>query len=196
MKLRRIVAYLIDIMIVGFVASALSSIELFNPYYNNYLESYDSFSETLNSIDETNVTTVINSELFINQLQNTLKYSVCSMIISLVCYLLYFVGFQKWNKNQTVGKKLMKIKVVNVDNSENISVINYAVRTIILYNSLFNFIGLCVAFYLNGSTFLNTFMIVSLIGYILTYIGYIMIIIRKDERGLHDIMGFTKVVEE
>lgn len=195
MKLKRFMAYLIDIMIVGLVATALSSINVLNPYYDNYIESYDLFNETLDSIDEDNANSVITSELFINQLQNNLKYSVYSTTLSFVCYLLYFVGFQKWNKNQTVGKKLMKLKVVSVEGNENISVINYTVRTIILYNLLFTMIGVCTAFYLTSKTFLTTFMIVSFIGYIITYIGYLMIIIRKDGRGLHDIMGFTKVIE-
>ena len=195
MRLKRFVAYLVDIMIVGLVATALSSINVLNPYYDNYIESYDSFNETLDSIDDDNVTSVITSDLFINQLQNTLKYSICSTIISLVCYFLYFVGFQKWNKNQTVGKKLMKIKVVSVEDNENISVIDYTVRTIVLYNLLFTMIGVCTAFYLTGKTFLTAFMVVSIIGYIITYAGYLMILIRKDGRGLHDIMGFTKVVE-
>ncbi len=195
MKLKRFVAYLVDIMIVGLVATALSSINVLNPYYDNYLESSDSFNETIDSIDEDNVTSVITSDLFVNQMQNTLKYSVCTTIISLGCYFLYFVGFQKWNKNQTLGKKLMKLKVVNEDGSENISVINYTVRTIVLYNLLFTSIGLCTAFYLTGKSFLITFAVVSVIGYIITYAGYLMILIRKDGRGLHDIMGFTKVVE-
>lgn len=195
MKLKRFVAYLVDIMIVGFVATALSSISALNPYYDDYIEASDSFNETIESIDDDNVISVVTSDLFTEQLQSTLKYSVCTTIISLVCYFLYFVGFQKWNKNQTLGKKLMKIKVVNEDGSENISVVEYTARTIILYNLLFTTIGICAAFYLTGKSFLITFLVVSIIGYIITYAGYLMILIRKDGRGLHDIMGLTKVVE-
>ena len=195
MKLKRFVAYLVDIMIVGLVATALSSINALNPYYDDYIEASDSFNETIDSLDDDNVISVVTSDLFTEQLQSTLKYSVCTTIISLVCYFLYFVGFQKWNKNQTLGKKLMKIKVVNEDGSDNISVVEYTARTIILYNLLFTTIGICTAFYLTGKSFLITFLVVSIIGYIITYAGYLMILIRKDGRGLHDIMGLTKVVE-
>ena len=195
MKLKRFVAYLVDIMIVGLVATALSSINALNPYYDDYIEASDSFNETIESIDDDNVTSVVTSDLFIEQMQSTLKYGVCTTIISLVCYFLYFVGFQKWNKNQTLGKKLMKIKVVNEDGSDNISVAEYTARTIILYNLLFTTIGVCTAFYLTGKSFLITFCVISIIGYIITYAGYLMILIRKDGRGLHDIMGLTKVVE-
>ena len=59
MKLRRLLAYIIDILIVGFVASALANIDILNPYLDNYLESYESFNETLKNINEENVNSII-----------------------------------------------------------------------------------------------------------------------------------------
>ena len=38
-------------------------------------------------------------------------------------------------------------------------------------------------------------MVVSLLGYLITYAGYLMILFKKDGRGIHDIVGGTKVVE-
>ena len=134
MKLKRLLAYFIDFLIVGFVASALANIDILNPYLDNYLESYESFNETLNNINEENVMDMFYSAEFVSQYQNTLKYSVYSTGISLVCYLLYFVGFQKWNKNQTVGKKLMNLKVVNKNKKDDVKVWQYLIRTLIVYN--------------------------------------------------------------
>lgn len=195
MRLKRFGAFIIDILIVGIVASSLSSIYFINPYYDKYTETNKALEETVKSLNQDNVRDVINSDLFVNQVQNTLKYSVCSNLISLGCYLLYFVGFQKWNKNQTVGKKLMKIKVVNIDGTNKISIWDYAVRTIVVYNLLFGSIGLCLAFYLTGKTFLINYAIVNVVGSLITYAGYLTILFREDCRGLHDILGFTKVIE-
>ena len=195
MKIKRLFAYLIDIMIVGFVASALANIDVINPYINEYMESYEKFSEKLSSINGENADEVISSDAFILQYKSTLKYSIYSTGISFVCYILYFVGFQKWNKNQTIGKKLMKIKVVNKDGSDNVSIWRYAVRTIFAYNLFFNSLGICIAFYFSGKSFLITFMVVSLLGYLITYAGYLMILFNKDGRGIHDMIGATKVVE-
>ena len=114
MKLRRLTAYIIDITLIGFIASAVASIKVLNPYYDNYLESYDEFNETISGINEDNIEEIITSDRLITGFQDCLKYSTYQSGISLVCYLLYFVGFQKWNKNQTVGKKLMRLKVVNI----------------------------------------------------------------------------------
>ena len=46
MKLKRFVAYLIDILLVGFIASSIASIDVLNPYYDDYLDAYDKFNET------------------------------------------------------------------------------------------------------------------------------------------------------
>jgi hypothetical protein len=195
MKLKRFVAYLIDILLVGFIASAIASIDVLNPYYDDYLDAYENFNETIDSIDESNVIEIVTSNDFIYEYRSVLKYGACISIISVSCYLLYFVGFQKWNKNQTIGKKLMKIKVVNKDDSDSVSVWRYIARTIFAYNLFFNSLGICIAFYLSGKSFLITFGVVSLLGYLITYAGYLMILFKKDGRGIHDIVGGTKVVE-
>ena len=195
MKLKRFLAYLIDILLVGFIAAAIASINVLNPYYDDYLDAYDKFNETLDSVDEDNVMEIVTSNSFALEYKNVLKYGACASIISVSCYLLYFVGFQKWNKNQTIGKKLMKIKVVNKDGSDNVSVWQYVLRTILLYNLFFNSLGICLAFYFSGKSFLIAFMVVSMLGYFITYIGYLMIFLKKDGRGLHDIVSGTIVVE-
>lgn len=195
MKIKRLFAYLIDIMIVGFVASALANIDVINPYINEYMESYEKFSEKLSSINGENANEVISSDAFILQYKSTLKYSIYSTGISFVCYILYFVGFQKWNKNQTVGKKLMKLKIINKDSSDNINVWQYLVRTLILYNLIFGSINVCLSLWLNNKLFFTMSMIVSIIGYVITYLCYAMILFRKDGKGLHDLISKTEIVE-
>lgn len=195
MKIKRLFAYLIDIMIVGFVASALANIDVINPYINEYMESYEKFSEKLSSINGENANEVISSDAFILQYKSTLKYSIYSTGISFVCYILYFVGFQKWNKNQTVGKKLMKLKIINKDSGDNINVWQYLVRTLILYNLIFGSINVCLSLWLNNKLFFTMSMIVSIIGYVITYLCYAMILFRKDGKGLHDLISKTEVVE-
>lgn len=195
MKIKRLFAYLIDIMLVGFVASALANIDVINPYINEYMESYEKFSEKLSSINGENANEVISSDDFILQYKITLKYSIYSTCISVVCYVLYFVGFQKWNKNQTVGKKIMKLKIINSDSSNNVKAWQYLVRTIILYNLFFGSINVCLSLWLNTKLFFTMSMIVSIMGYVITYLCYAMILFRKDGKGLHDLISKTEVVE-
>ena len=195
MKLKRLLAYIIDILIVGFIASAISSIEVINPYYDNYIEAYEKYSKEMDSLNEDNVFDKIKSEEFVLDYQNVLKYGVYSSVICITCYILYFGGFQKWNKNQTVGKKLMRLKVVNKNNKDDVRLWQYILRTIIVYNLLFNSLSVVVSYMFKGNLFFTTSIITSIIGYVITYVGYIMILFRKDGCGFHDLVSGTKVVE-
>ena len=65
MKLKRLLAYIIDILLVGFVASALANIDILNPYLDNYLESYENFNKTLEDINEENVLDMFSSDEFV-----------------------------------------------------------------------------------------------------------------------------------
>lgn len=195
MKFKRFGAYLIDIMIVGFVATCLSSIVVLNPYYDSYLEKNNEMYEIMDAaVDEDNLE-FWNSIEFKGVYQDVVKYGSISSLISLGCYLLYFVGFQKWNKNQTVGKKLMKIKVVSED-GDNVSLGQYLVRTVILYNLIFTSLNVALSFWLGSASFFIASVVVSVIGELITYAGYLMIVFRKDGLGLHDMLGKTKVVSE
>lgn len=192
MKIKRLVAYLIDILIVGFISSSLSSLNIINPYYDKYLDVYDDYQEVLES-DINDLDEIFNSD-FKGMYHDLVKYSSISNVISLSCYLLYFVGFQKWNKDQTVGKKLMRIKVVGRDKS--VSILSYFLRSVVVYNLLFPSINIISSFILNDNLFFTSSIILSIIGSVVTYACLLMIIIRKDNLGLHDIISKTKVVEE
>lgn len=65
MKLKRLLAYVIDILIVGFVASALANIDILNPYLDNYIEAYEKYSKEMDSLNEDNVFDKIKSEEFV-----------------------------------------------------------------------------------------------------------------------------------
>lgn len=105
------------------------------------------------------------------------------------------MGFQKWNKNQTVGKKLMNLKVVNKNKKDDVKVWQYLIRTLIVYNLFFSSLNVCLAINLSTKLFFTLSMIVSIIGYVITYLGYGMIIFRKDGKGFHDLISGTEVME-
>lgn len=193
MKLRRFLAYFLDIMIVGLVASSLANIRIINPYYDEYLEVQDKIKETYKDVNEDNILDVVFKEDNINLYRDLRKANSITSIISVCCYVLYFVGFQKWNKDQTVGKKLMKIKVVSVDKKE-VSGLDYLIRSVFLYNLLFTSLNTWIAFKFSGNMYLNLTSIFSSVGSLITLITYLMILVRSDGRGLHDIVGHTKVV--
>ena len=61
------------------------------------------------------------------------KYSISYNIVIIVGILLYFGVFQKYCNGQTIGKKLMKIKVVDNNTNENPNIWKHLLRTIPMY---------------------------------------------------------------
>ena len=121
------------------------------------------------------------------------RYSVSISIISLVVYLAYFVGFQKWNKNQTLGKKMFNIEVVSND-GKSASWLQILLREVIIYNIVWEILAIISIFVFNYEGYMIASSVLSLIAGIILWVSVLFIIFRKDGRGLHDIIAKTKVV--
>ena len=125
---------------------------------------------------------------------NVNKYSVVYDVILIVLILLYFVLFNVIFNGQTLGMKVMGIKVIGV-NKENISFINYLVRTVILYNPIYYLLIIIGNYIFDVNDFYNYSLVLSNIKDYLLVIIILMMIIRKDRRGLHDMLSKTKVID-
>lgn len=194
-KLKRFGAYLIDYLFVIVIASMICEFNVFDKYYENYLEAY----ETVEKINE-DMTTNLNieriySEEYMNSYNSLIRNGGYVTIVTTICYLLYFVGFQKWNHNQTLGKKIFGLEVQNKDGG-NVSWGSYILRTIINYGLIFNIMVLIISFFFTGKLFINSVLLINLCSYTISYIIMFMIILRKDGRGLHDIIANTLVQEK
>lgn len=124
------------------------------------------------------------------------KYSIIYNISYVVVTILYFVFFNLITDGVTLGKKLTRLKIVNNNNkNKKIKWPTYLLRSIMLYQ---------IIYYLAKVIFINIlgineyYTISNIIYDIHTYLLFIiiaLITIRKDERGLHDIICETKVIE-
>lgn len=124
------------------------------------------------------------------------KYSIVYNISYVVVSILYFVGFNMITNGVTLGKKLTRLRIVNSsDNNGRVSIFSYLLRCVMLYQ---------VIYYLFKGVFVNVLgisnyytvsnIIYDLYSY-LTFIILTFVILRKDGRGLHDILCKTKVIE-
>ena len=107
----------------------------------------------------------------------------------------YFLIFQFLNGGQTLGKKLLKIRVVGKDGGK-LSFIQMFVRCSVVNEIVPMAMILLLIFVSTGMTF---FVIYSIIGFVLNLFVIIcafMILYRKDRLGLHDIMSRSVVVDE
>ena len=197
---KRIMAFLLDILLVFFLASLVTSIHFINPYYKKYEKSFAEYSEVTNNYLEEKISEKEFLQLNYVNYYNVSRFSVPYNIAIVVILILYFVVFQKFNNGQTMGKQIMKIKVVNNSDNKDVSLIKYLLRSLPIY---YISIGAIIPLLLNSLALLfvkgKMFYIVSAcINYAFVILGVVTLTImlsRKDKRGLHDLIAGTKVIE-
>ncbi len=196
----RVLAYILDIALISLVVSMINSIKFINPNYDNYIEAVTNYNEISDSyvngeIAENDLYDLINEEYY-----NMNKYAVIPYVVIIISLILYFGVFQKFNNGQTLGKKIMHIKVVGKDN-ENPSLIKYLVRLIFTYfieiGALIPIIlNIILLFILKGKTYLVTTISINVMFLMLSIVSLILVISRKDGKAIHDLVAGTKVVSE
>ncbi len=196
----RIMAYLLDIVLVFFFVQLITSIRFINPQYDKYIETADKYNKVYNSYLEKE----INEIEFIEQNKENhyylSKYSVSYNIVLVIVLIAYYGLFQKFNNGQTLGKKIMKIRVVGLDN-HNSSVLSYIIRLLPLFfvyigGLLPTIINAILVYVLNSNNYMTITTVVNYAFLLLGIASFVIAYIRKDKRGLHDLLAKTKVVIE
>lgn len=190
---KRIGAYAIDYLFIFLLLTMLSQIRFLNPTYDLYMDNYDKYLDIMDNVSSENVLDIINDSEYQEVNYNLSKYSVSVSITSIILYLAYFVGFQKWNMNQTLGKKLFNISVKNKKDDGNHSWGQMFLRTIILYNILFEIFLIISLYIFNASEYMVVSNIITILAAIVFYANVFFIIFRKDNAGIHDLIAKTKV---
>lgn len=191
--LKRIVAYIIDYLLITLVSTALVYITFINPRYDEYLEA----SKEYNAVAEQYYKQEITAEEFSEQI-NDLSYELNSTgyvytIGNIIIIFLYFGVFVYFTKGQTLGKRIMGIKIVSNKGKE-LKWYNYFIRAFILNGVILNLCTL-IAICFKESTYLKIYSAASNFDLILMIILFLMILFWKDGRGLHDILAGTKVID-
>lgn len=189
--IKRAVAQIIDMFIVSIIISIISMsfstsrIEKLNDEVNNLMNDYVS-----GDIDSKEyITKYIDITYDIN------KASINTNLVYLVVCIGYFLIFQYLNKGATIGKKFMKIRIVNSDNKD-ITFLQMFIRTSIINEILPMIMIFVLIFLTSGISFFIGYSLISFIENIFVIICIFMILCRKDNLALHDIMSRSMVIEE
>ena len=94
-------------------------------------------------------------------------YQVIAGVLSLSVAFVYYVVLPIIWKGQTVGKKLLGLKIVN-DNYQEVNVKQLIIRQVIIWNK---------------------------VGLVITILSGILVIVLKSKKSLHDIVSHTLVVD-
>ena len=204
LRYKRISAYLLDMLLVAFLAVMLASNKFTNPYYNSSAKTTSEYNQAVNNlIVEMNT----NNELSVKDVTDILarpllKYerSNIFLYIWLVIFIfLYFVLFQFYNKGSTIFKQLFKIRVVD-ENKKKITFKRLFIRYLICGENLLLYgapalvvvrIILLVTLNNHPVIFFYTYMAVAIITFIVTITELVTLIKGKP---LHDKIAHTEVI--
>ena len=188
--IRRIFSYIIDYIIIAVVSSLFANIAIINPNYEEYQEKYNNYTEILGetlSNSDTESLEDISYELS--------KSGIYVSIINLTITFGYFVVFQYFNKGQTIGKKLLKVKVKDVNN-ERVRFSQILIHSLIINSIVTSLLSVVAIASLSKVTFLKLNSIIQLIDMGLVFVSIGFMLFREDGRGLHDMIANTIVVRE
>lgn len=242
--LKRIGAYLIDIILVSLVATLLTANSYINKDYKKYIKTYDEYNSEYNkysdyytklenyyedkklsekeynklieldnkyldvlkekyedkNINEEEYSEVIDSlnlkyqDIDTNYSYKLLKYSWIPTIVNLMCIMLYFIVIQFYFGGQTLGKKILKLKIVS-NNDKKLNIVNFLIRSLVVNELFINILNVIFLFVLSKGNYLVYNKIIYVVTYILEMVILFTIVFDKHNRGLHDYISNTKVVE-
>ena len=114
-------------------------------------------------------------------------------VIYIVMIIIYFGLLPIFTNGQTIGKRLLCLKVVTKDGKD-AGFVRYTVRSLILYQSVFTIIQMILVGTLSVDNYYTAIDFVTIARDLVYYVILFMVMVRIDGRGLHDFIAGTKVV--
>lgn len=186
---QRLGAFLIDMFIVTFLASLIAV-----PFSS--INKNDNTEEKIIELMEQYQNQEIVNDDFVAQMTDLYYQSARSSgLISLITigvYLLYFVVYQMRKKGQTIGKKLMKIRVVSDVGELNMNQLLF--RAFIADFILVELISFILMLFASKSSYIYSVFLVESIQYLIVVISIFMIMNKRDGRAIHDKIAKTTVI--
>lgn len=188
---QRFIAFLLDIFILSSIASLISY-----PFLDG--KSIDKLNKNSSEVIEKYTTGEIDMDTYVDEVkgisyQLSQKQGVVSLV-TLFLAVLYFIVYQYYNNGQTIGKKLMKIKVVSSTDKE-ITMDSFIFRSLIVNSILVDMISFAIVIFGNETVYFYGVAICGIIKYTLLLICGFMVMWSKSGLGLHDRIAHTTVVK-
>ncbi len=202
MIFKRLIAFLFDIFVVVFISNTLSMTPL-NPHYDDFvdlqteiLSKVEAFEEKIE--DRNEEVEAQEKEAFSIYYKETVQelnqLSVISDVIIITVVLLYFVVFAFFFGGETVGLRLVRLKIVDKKNRRP-SMWRLFFRISILYLLPFTVLNSIACYVLDASSYATFSSRCYLITNGLMWLMPLMVLFTHKNRGLQDIIAGTNVVE-
>lgn len=188
---QRLCAFLIDVFLISMVTSLVTQ-----PFVHS--ENLQKLSDEAYATIEEYTQQKIDMNTYVNRTAD-ISYDMArenglSSIIGIAISILYFVVYQFKTNGQTLGKKLMKIKIVKKDNSE-LSINDILFRTFIVNFILYDIVAVCFAIFASKDVYFYGIGIFEFIQYGVLFISSLMILSKKNKQGVQDLIARTEVIK-
>lgn len=190
---KRLLAYLIDLFILSFLVVIIISI--FNIDNNGTLIS---LNKELTNIEEEYIEERITFNDYIKEYAS-INYMIDKQeflvnIINAILVIFLYILIPYFLDGQTIGKKILKIKIVKNNNKK------LDLNTLIIRSILINYLGymlitLGLIFILNSFSYFIVGLILTILELLLVIISSFMVLYKSEKRGIHDILVNTKVID-
>lgn len=188
--LQRVTSYIIDLVIISLVSYVVL---LFVPTSKAYEDALDRADDATNSYIEGKISEKEYLSEYGEANYIMAKEGAVFTVISLLITTAYFGTYSYYKNGQTVGKKLMKIKVETMD-GKTPSHPTLILRTLIIYGVITNVISLILLLFIKANMYIGTIGAIEAVQSLFVIVTIFMIIFRKDGRGLHDLICKTRVI--
>ena len=191
--LKRISAYLLDFLLVLLVVTLLSYVPFLNPHRKEYSEKYNELVNVYDRFADGEISQAEYDEAYVPIAYEMYRYNTSYVVIDLVIVILYFAVLPFFSGGQTVGKKLFQIKIEGKDEKK-LNFYQYLIRAVVLNNIRISILLQAIVYLMDVESYEFFYRNVNLAGYIIQYATLFLVFVRRDGRGLHDMIAGTRVV--
>jgi len=185
---KRLCAYVIDFLIILMVSSILSF------PFNNSEKTLELQNET-NTVLEQYQAGEITPDEYLSRFSDIYyrlgRESGIATFIEIIIGILYYVVFQLYNKGQTIGKKIMGIKIIS--DTGDLSMNQMIFRAFISNTILLNIINFGFITFASKSVYTGVSSTFTMFQYAITFIS-IILATTNEGRTIHDRIVHTRVV--
>ncbi len=189
--IQRLAAFLLDIFIVSMIASLLSY-----PFLD--LESIDKLNESSTQVVEDYMSQKIGIGEYTDE-SLSISYEMARKqgihsLVTIFLNILYFVVFQVKNDGQTIGKRLLRIKVSSQD-GKSLGMNQMIFRSLIINSIFIDMVSFGILLFTNETIYFYGAGILGMIQLTIIAVSGFMIMFGQKRQGIHDLIAHTDVVK-